>query len=75
MGQEQHSKEISGNKVAKVIIGTILAASIVIVIVIQAFYMVWEPKEPKQNEHQDENEQPSYSKSAMADFEELLYLG
>lgn len=74
MAQGDSSKEISGNKMVKIIVGTILVASIIIVVVIQAFYMLWEPKEPKQIK-QDENEQPSYSKSAMVDYDELLRLG
>ena len=75
MGQEQQSKEMSGNKMVKIIIGIILIASIIIVVAIQAFYMLWEPKEPKQIEQQNENEQPSYSKSAQLYYEEQLYLG
>ena len=75
MGQEQQSKEMSGNKMVKIIIGIILIASIIIVVAIQAFYMLWEPKEPKQIEQQNENEQPSYSKSAQHYYKELLYLG
>ncbi|MBD8033741.1 hypothetical protein [Solibacillus merdavium] len=75
MGQEQQSKEMSGNKMVKIIIGIILIASIIIVVAIQAFYMLWEPKEPKQIEQQNETEQPSYSKSAQNFYEELLYLG
>lgn len=74
MAQGDSSKEISGNKMVKIIIGTILVASIIIVVIIQAFYMFWEPKEPKQIK-QDETEQPSYSKSAMVDYVELLHLG
>lgn len=74
MAQGDSSKEISGNKMVKIIVGTILVASVIIVVVIQAFYMLWEPKEPKQIK-QDENEQPSYSKSAMVDYDELLRLG
>ncbi|WP_336046524.1 hypothetical protein [Solibacillus ferritrahens] len=75
MGQEQQSKEMSGNKMVKIIIGIILIASIIIVVAIQAFYMLWEPKEPKQIEQQNETKQPSYSKSAQNFYEELLYLG
>lgn len=74
MGQEQQSKEMSGNKMVKIIIGIILLASIIIVVAIQAFYILWEPKEPKQNEQQNENEQPSYSKSAQHYYVEQLYL-
>lgn len=73
MAQGDSSKEISGNKMVKIIIGTIIVASIIIVVVIQAFYMLWEPKEPKQI-GQEKNEQPSYSKSAMVDYDELLRL-
>lgn len=74
MAQEQRTKEISGNKMVKMIIGTIFVASIIIVVIIQAFYMLWEPKEPKQIE-KDEAEQPSYSKSAMVDYDALVRLG
>lgn len=74
MAQGDSSKEVSGNKMVKIIIGTILVASIAIVVVIQGFYMLWEPKEPKQIK-QDETEQPSYSKSAMVNYEALLRLG
>ncbi|MBD8038339.1 hypothetical protein H9635_16445 [Solibacillus sp. A46] len=74
MGQEQQSKEMSGNKMVKIIIAIILGASIIIIVAIQAFYMLWEPKEPKQIEQQ-KDEQPSYSKSAQHYYEELLYLG
>lgn len=75
MEQSHQTKEMSGNKMAKIILGTIVAASIIIVGVIQAFYMLWEPKEPTQNERQDENEKPSYSKSAMLHYDDLLRLG
>lgn len=75
MEQSRQTKEISGNKMAKLIIGTIIVASIIIVIAIQVFYMLWEPNKPTQNKHQDETEQPSYSKSAMLHYDELLYLG
>ena len=44
MAHEQ-GKEISGNKMVKIIVGTILIACILIVIVIQTFYVVYEPKE------------------------------
>ena len=74
MEQQHQSKEMSGNKMVKIIIGTILVASIIIVAVIQAFYVLWEPKEPKHNDRQDESEQPSYSKSAMINYETLLHL-
>ena len=74
MAQGDSSKEISGNKMVKIILGTILVVSIIIVVVIQGFYMLWEPKEPKQI-GQDENEQPSYSKSALVDYDEFLRLG
>lgn len=72
MAQEQ-LKEMSGKKMVTFIIGTIIAVSILIVIVIQAFYVLWEPKEPKQIE-QDESEEPSYTKSAKIHYEELVRL-
>ena len=73
MAQEQ-SKEMSGKKIVKIIMGTIITASILIVIVIQSFYVFWEPKERKQIE-QDDNEQPSYTKSAMHHVDQVLHLG
>ncbi|MEK4626884.1 MAG: hypothetical protein ABS944_06290 [Solibacillus sp.] len=73
MAQEHQGKEMSGNKMVKIIMGTIVVASILIVIVIQSFYVLWEPKERKQIE-QDETEQPSYSKSAFYQADELLRL-
>jgi uncharacterized membrane protein len=71
MGHEQ-GKEMSGNKMVKIMIGTILFACILIVIVIQTFYVVYEPKERKQIEQDD---QSSYTKSAMLQIDELLKLG
>ena len=71
---QQQGKEVSGNKVVKIMIGAILIACILIVIVIQTFYVVYEPKERKQIE-QDESEQPSYTKPAMLQLDELLQLG
>lgn len=71
MAQEQ-SKEMSGKKMVKIIMGLIITASILIVIVIQSFYVLWEPKERKQIK-QDENEQPSYSKSAMHHADQMLH--
>ena len=74
MTQQNSSKEMSGNKMVKIIVGTILVASIVIVIAIQAFYMLWEPKDPKQIEL-DKSEESSAVNSVMLPFEERLYLG
>lgn len=74
MAQEQQSKEMSGKKMVKFIMGTIIVASVLIVIGIQSFYMLYEPKERKQIE-QDETEEPSYTKSAMHSQDQLLYLG
>ncbi|MER2028791.1 MAG: hypothetical protein ABS935_13590 [Solibacillus sp.] len=74
MTQQKSSKEMSGNKMVKIIVGTILVASIVIVIVIQAFYMLWEPKDPKQIEL-NKSEESSDVNSVMLPFEEQLYLG
>ena len=74
MTQQNSSKEMSGNKMVKIIVGTILVASIVIVIVIQAFYMLWEPKDPKQIEL-NKSEESSGVNSVMLPFEEQLYLG
>lgn len=71
--EHRQSKEISGNKMVKILVGTIVVASILIVAVIQAFYMLWEPKERKQIE-QDKTEQPSYTKSAMLHYDQLLKL-
>ena len=71
---QQQGKEMSGNKMVKIIIGTILIACILIVIVIQTFYVVYEPNDRKQIE-QDKTEQPSYTKSAKLQFEQLLNLG
>ena len=68
----QQGKEMSGNKMVKIIGGTILIACILIVIVIQTFYVVYEPKERKQNEQDD---QSSYTKSAILPVEELRTLG
>lgn len=73
MTQQNSSKEMSGNKMVKIIVGTILVASIVIVIAIQAFYMLWEPKDPKQIEL-NKSEESSNVSSVMLPFEEL-YLG
>lgn len=74
MAQQNSSKEMSGNKMVKIIVGTILVASVVIVIVIQAFYMLWEPKDPKQIEL-NKSEESSDAKSAVLQLEEQLYLG
>ena len=74
MTQQKSSKEMSGNKMVKIIVGTILVASIVIVIAIQAFYMLWEPKDPKQIEL-NKSEESSNVSSVMLPFEEQLYLG
>ena len=68
----QQGKEMSGNKMVKIIGGTILIACILIVIVIQTFYNVYEPKERKQIEQDD---QSSYTKSVMLPSEALLKLG
>lgn len=72
MTQQNSSKEMSGNKMVKIIVGTILVASIVIVIAIQAFYMLWEPKDPKQI---DLNKSEESSDVNSVPFEEQLYLG
>lgn len=74
MTQQNSSKEMSGNKMVKIIVGTILVASIVIVIVIQAFYMLWEPKDPKQIEL-NKSEESSGVNSVMLPIEGQLYLG
>lgn len=74
MTQQNSSKEMSGNKMVKIIVGTILIASIVIVIVIQAFYMLWEPKDPKQIEL-NKSEESSDVNIVMLPFEEQTYLG
>lgn len=74
MTQQNSSKEMSGNKMVKIIVGTILVASIVIVIAIQAFYMLWEPKDPKQIEL-NKSEESSDVNSSMLPFEGQLYLG
>ena len=74
MTQQNSSKEMSGNKMVKIIVGTILVASIVIVIAIQAFYMLWEPKDPKQIEL-NKSEESSNVNSVLLPFEEQLYLG
>lgn len=74
MAQQNSSKEMSGNKMVKIIVGTILVASVVIVIVIQAFYMLWEPKDPKQIEL-NKSEESSDTKSAVLQFETQLHLG
>ena len=74
MAQQNSSKEMSGNKMVKIIIGTILVASVVIVIVIQAFYMLWEPKDPKQIEL-NKSEQSSEAYSVMLPLEDQLYIG
>lgn len=74
MTQQNSSKEMSGNKMVKIIVGTILVASIVIVIAIQAFYMLWEPKDPKQIEL-NKSEESSDVNSVMLPFEGQLYLG
>ena len=68
----QQGKEMSGNKMVKIIGGTILIACILIVIIIQTFYNVYEPKERKQIEQDD---QSSYTKSVMLPSEALLKLG
>lgn len=47
MAQVGTSKEISGKKMGFIVIGTIIAATIAIVIAIQAFYMTWDPKQKK----------------------------
>ncbi|MEK5186704.1 hypothetical protein MKY51_16715 [Solibacillus sp. FSL R5-0691] len=75
MTQQNSSKEMSGNKMVKIIVGTIVVASIVIVIAIQAFYMLWEPKDPKQIELNKSEEESSAVNSVMFPFEERLYLG
>ena len=72
MTQQNSSKEMSGNKMVKIIVGTILVASIVIVIAIQAFYMLWEPKDPKQIEL---NKSEESSDVNSVPFEGQLYLG
>ena len=74
MTQQNSSKEMSGNKMVKIIVGTILVASIVIVIAIQAFYMLWEPKDPKQIEL-NKSEESSGAFSVVHPFEEQLYIG
>lgn len=74
MTQQNSSKEMSGNKMVKIIVGTILVASIVIVIAIQAFYMLWEPKDPKQIEL-NKSEESSDVNSSMLPFEGQFYLG
>lgn len=71
--EHRQSKEMSGNKMVKIIIGTIVIASILIVAAIQVFYILWEPQERKQIE-KDETEQPSYTKSAMLHYDQLLKL-
>lgn len=71
MTQQNSSKEMSGNKMVKIIVGTILVASIVIVIAIQAFYMLWEPKDPKQIEL---NKSEESSDVNSVPFERQLYL-
>lgn len=73
MAQQNSSKEMSGNKMVKIIVGTILVASVVIVIVIQAFYMLWEPKDPKQIEL-NKIEESSDTNSALLQLGERLYL-
>ena len=73
--EHRQSKEMSGNKMVKIIVGTIVIASIIIVIVIQSFYMLWEPKERKQIDNKDESEQPSYTKSAQLYYDDILKLG
>lgn len=74
MAQQNSSKEMSGNKMVKIIVATILVASVVIVIVIQAFYMLWEPKDPKQIEL-NKSEQSSEVYAVVLPFEEQLYIG
>ncbi|ATP42095.1 hypothetical protein CSE16_19910 [Solibacillus sp. R5-41] len=71
MAQAETSKEVSGKKMATVIIGTIIIASVVIVIVILAFYMLWEPKK-KIEKQDDETKEPSYTKSAIHHYEQLI---
>ncbi|MEG0473514.1 MAG: hypothetical protein RR588_14375 [Solibacillus sp.] len=74
MAQAETSKEVSGKKMVSVILGTIIVATVVIVVVIQAFYMLWEPKQ-KNEKPVDETNEPSYSKSAMHNYDELIYIG
>ncbi|MEK5078444.1 hypothetical protein MKX73_05610 [Solibacillus sp. FSL W7-1436] len=74
MTQQNSSKEMSGNKMVKIIIGTILVVSIAIVIVIQVFYMLWEPKDPKQIEL-NKSEELSDVNSVMLPVEEQLNIG
>lgn len=74
MTQQNSSKEMSGNKMVKIIVGTILVASIVIVIAIQVFYMLWEPKDPKQIEL-NKSEELSDVNSVMLPVEEQLNIG
>ncbi|MEK4427350.1 hypothetical protein [Solibacillus sp. FSL K6-1523] len=71
MAQVGTSKEISGKKMGFIVIGTIIAATIAIVIAIQAFYMTWDPKQ-KKDQQNDETNEPSYTKSAMHQYEQLL---
>ena len=71
MAQVEPSKEVSGKKMGFIVIGTIIAASIIIVIAIQAFYMIWDPK-PKIDQQDDETNEPSYTKSAMHQYEQLI---
>lgn len=74
MAQADKLKEVSGKKMVSVIMGTMIAASVVIVIVIQAFYMLWEP-EQKIEKQDDETNEPSYTKSAMQWYEQILTIG
>jgi|GEM_PF-6358736 len=74
MTQQNSSKEMSGNKMVKIIVGTILVASIVIVIAIQVFYMLWEPKDPKQIEL-NKSEESIDVNSVMLPVEEQLNIG
>ncbi|MEK4387636.1 hypothetical protein MKZ25_18025 [Solibacillus sp. FSL W7-1464] len=74
MTQQNSSKEMSGNKMVKIIIGTILVVSIAIVIVIQVFYMLWEPKDPKQIEL-NKSEASSGAVSLLHPYEEQFYIG
>ncbi|MEK4231023.1 hypothetical protein [Solibacillus sp. FSL H8-0538] len=46
-------KEVTGKKVAFMIVGTILAVCVLIVIAIQIFYAVWDPKPAKEIDMDD----------------------
>ena len=71
MAQAETSKEVSGKKMGFIVIGTIIAATVIIVIAIQAFYMIWDPKQQKDRQD-DETKEPSYTKSAMHHYEKLI---